>query len=141
MTLIYPMWYIEAKEVRGVTQEKPVIYLGSSQKDLKKLPKAVKDEFLHGFQEACRGRSHPNAKPLKGYKGRGVLELISDYRGDTFRGVYTVRLKGVVYVLHVFKKKSTKGIATPKKDRELIDRRFRFAMSHHKECLKKGLSE
>ena len=64
------MWYIEAKEVRGVTQEKPVIYLGSSQKDLKKLPKAVKDEFLHGFQEACRGRSHPNAKPLKGYKGR-----------------------------------------------------------------------
>ncbi|MFQ5728828.1 MAG: type II toxin-antitoxin system RelE/ParE family toxin [Waddliaceae bacterium] len=124
-----------------MTQEKPVIYLSSTRKNLEKLPKAVKDEFLHGLQEACRGRSHPSAKPLKGYKGRGVLELINDYRGDTFRGVYTVKLKGVVYVLHVFKKKSTKGIATPKKDKELIDHRLRFAMSHHKEWIKGSLQK
>ncbi|MGA8165249.1 MAG: type II toxin-antitoxin system RelE/ParE family toxin [Waddliaceae bacterium] len=122
-----------------MNQAKPLIYLGSTRKDLEKLPSTVKEEFLHGLQEASRGRTHPNTKALKGYKGGGVLELIEDHRGDTFRGVYTVKLKGIVWWLHVFKKKSTKGIATPKKDRELIDRRLQFAIANYKDWIKKGL--
>jgi phage-related protein len=67
------------------------------------------------------GEKHPSAKPLKGFKGAGVLEVVEDFDGDTYRAVYTLKLAGVVYVLHAFQKKSKKGIATPKQDVELIE--------------------
>ena len=65
------------------------------------------------YGSAASGK-HPDAKPLKGFKGAGVLEIVSDFDGNTFRAVYTVKIKGVIYVLHAFQKKSKKGIATPK---------------------------
>jgi phage-related protein len=76
---------------------------------------------------------HPDAKPLKGFKGAGVLEVVSDFDGDTFRAVYTVRLKGVVYVLHAFQKKAKKGIATPKFEMDRIMARLKEAQLAHAE--------
>jgi phage-related protein len=83
--------------------------------------------------EAQCGLKPTAAKPLKGFGGAGVLEVVSDYQSDTYRAVYTVRLEERVYVLHAFQKKSKKGIATPKADIELIKRRLRQAEELHKE--------
>jgi len=77
------------------------------------------------------GDTAPDAKPLKGFGGAGVLELVEDYRGDTFRAVYTVRLAASIYVLHVFQKKSKRGIATPQKEIELIRARLEWAEQMH----------
>jgi len=68
-----------------------------------------------------------NAKPLAGFGGASVLEIVDDFQTDTYRAVYTVRFRDVVYVLHAFQKKSKKGIATPKADLDLIKRRLKFA--------------
>lgn len=120
-----------------ISEQKDVVYLGSSQKDLSKLHLDVREVFQHGIQMASEGDTHPDAKVLKGFHGRGVLEIIEDYKTDTYRAVYTIKFKGLVYVLHVFKKKSKKGSATPKKDRELIDSRLKFAASHYKDWARK----
>lgn len=76
---------------------------------------------------AQQGGKHRDAKPLKGFGGTGAVEIVKDYRGDTFRAVYTVRLAGAVYVLHVFRKKPKKGNETPKADMKLIEQRLREA--------------
>jgi phage-related protein len=83
--------------------------------------------------EAQCGLKPTAAKPLKGFGGAGVLEIVSDYQTDTYRAVYTVRLEERVYVLHAFQKKSKKGIATPKSALELIKRRLQQAEALHKE--------
>ena len=88
------------------------------------MPEEVKDVFGYALHLAQTGRKHPDAKPLKGFSGAGVLEVISDFHGDTFRAVYTVRFAEAVYVLHCFQKKSKKGIATPKQDMDLIHARL-----------------
>ena len=106
---------------------KPVVWLGSSRKDLRALPELVQDHFGYAIYVAQRGGKHQDAKILKGCGGAGVLEIVRDYRGDTFRAVYTVRLAGAVYVPHVFQKKSQKGRATPKIDMKLIEQRLREA--------------
>jgi phage-related protein len=106
---------------------KPVVWVGSSREDLRALPELVQDNFGYALYVAQRGDKHQDAKILKGYGGAGVLEIVRDYRGDTFRAVYTVRLAGAVYVLHVFQKKSKKGRATPKMDVKLIQQRLREA--------------
>ena len=77
------------------------------------------------------GEKHPLAKPLKGFKRAGVIEVVENFDGDTYRAVYTVKLAGVVYVLHAFQKKSKKGIATPKQDIELIEARLKRAKEYH----------
>lgn len=74
---------------------------------------------------------HPDAKVLKGFGGAGVLEIVEDFRGDTFRAVYTVRFPSAVYVLHAFQKKSKSGIKTPTEDMDLIRRRLREAEADH----------
>jgi phage-related protein len=79
------------------------------------------------------GGKHHSAKPLKGFGGAGVLEIVSDKDGDTFRSVYTVRFANAVYVLHAFQKKSKRGAATPKSEMELIRRRLRAAEQHAEE--------
>jgi phage-related protein len=79
------------------------------------------------FAPLRKGGKHPDAKPLKGFKGAGVLEIVSDFDGNTFRAVYTVKIKGVLYVLHAFQKKSKKGIATPKAELDKIKRRLKEA--------------
>lgn len=117
--------------MEGVKRQ--LIYLGSSQKDARKLPKEVQELFSYALDVALNGGQHEDAKPLTGFHGRTVLEVIGDYRGDTYREVYTVRFEEVVYVLHIFQKKSKKGIETPKKDMDLIEKRLKWAEALYKE--------
>lgn len=79
------------------------------------------------------GEKHPSAKPLKGFRGAGVLEVVEEFDGDTYRAIYTVKLAGVIYVLHAFQKKSKHGIATPKQDIELVEARLKRAKEHYAE--------
>lgn len=76
------------------------------------------------------GGKHVNAKPLSGFQGAGVLEVVEDLRGSTYRAVYTVSFGDVVYVVHAFQKKSTRGRKTPKREIDLIRRRLRDAQEH-----------
>jgi phage-related protein len=69
---------------------KPVIWIGSSRSDLRAFPKPVKDVVGYALYVAQQGGKHPDAKPLNGFGGAGVLEILEDYRGDTYRAVYTV---------------------------------------------------
>ncbi len=80
--------------------------------------------------QAQAGRSHRDAKPLKGL-GAGVLEMVSRHDGDTYRAVYTVRFRFAVYVLHAFQKKAKRGIATPKREIELVKHRLKAAERHY----------
>ena len=112
---------------------KPLIWMGSSKKDLLALPDEVVDEFGYGLYMAQIGLKHPDAKPLSGFGSAGVLEIVDDWRGDTYRAVYTVRIKSAIYVLHVFQKKSRQGIATPKAGLELIRERLKTAAAMAKE--------
>ena len=106
---------------------KPVIWVGSSLQDLRDFPGPVQDHMGYALYVAQCGGKHRDAKTLTGFAGAGVVEIISDYRGDTFRAVYTVRCAGAVYVLHAFQKKSKSGRETPRRDRELIQQRLREA--------------
>jgi len=100
-------------------------------KDLRKLPGDVQDVFGYALYLAQSGKKHPSAKPLKGFGGASVLEVAEDYRSDTFRAVYTVKFAEAVYVLHVFQKKATHGIATPRHEIELIGERLKRALEFH----------
>jgi len=84
------------------------------------MPRAVQREFGFALHLAQIGAKHPGAKVLRGFRSAGVLEVVENFATDTYRAVYTVRFSRSVYVLHCFKKKSTRGIATPRPDRELI---------------------
>jgi phage-related protein len=106
---------------------KPCVFIGSSRDDLKEFPALVRGEIGHALHEAQLGGEAVAAKALKGFGGRGVLEIIEDFDGDTYRAVYAVRFAGIVYVLHAFKKKSKRGISTPKQHIALITRRLRIA--------------
>jgi phage-related protein len=112
---------------------KPVIWIGSSLLDLKEFPLEVQSDLGYALYFAQTNLKHPKAKPLKGFKGASVLEIVEDYDGDTYRAVYTVKLAGVVYVLHVFQKKSKHGIATPKQDIALIEKRLKLALEFNQE--------
>jgi phage-related protein len=106
---------------------KPVIWVGSSRKDLAAFPEAVQDHMGFALYVAQQGGKHRDTKPLTGFGGAGVVEVVSDHRGDTFRAVYTVRYAGAVYVLHAFQKKSKSGRETPRRDIDLIKQRLREA--------------
>jgi phage-related protein len=108
-------------------QEKPLAWLGSSKKDLMALPIGVRKFFGHALDFAQRGEQHNAAKVLKGFGGGGVLEIVANDQGSTYRAVYTVKFREVVFVLHVFRKKSKTGIATPKPDMETIRERLKVA--------------
>lgn len=88
--------------------------------------------------EAQIGSKAPFAKPLRGFVGAGVLEIIDDFDGDAFRAVYTVRFAGVVYVLHAFQKKSKVGIATPKSELDLIAQRLARAREDYEQWLRRA---
>ena len=92
----------------------------------------MKDGIGYALELVQKGEKPANAKPLKGFGGASVLEIVEDFDGDTWRAVYTVAIANAVYVLHVFQKKSKKGIATPKKEIDLIKRRLRDAIEHAK---------
>ncbi len=106
---------------------KDLDWVGSSLDDLKTFPDDVKAMMGFALHQAQMGEKHVDAKPLKGFKGTGVLEVVENYDGDTYRAVYTVKFKDMIYVLHCFQKKSKKGIATPKSDIDLINSRFKDA--------------
>jgi phage-related protein len=113
--------------------ERPLIWVGSSRKDLRAFPRQARRDTGKALYAAQQGETDPAAKPLKGFGGRSVLEIVADHDGDTWRAVYTVRFEEAIYVLHAFQKKSKKGIATPKKDIDLIHRRLTEAERLHKE--------
>ena len=118
--------------------ERKLLYIGSADRDLQRLPEEVKEEFSLGFILALQGKKHPKAKPFKGFGGNSVLEIVEDHRSGTYRALYTIRFVKAVYVLHVFQKKSKKGIATPKQDVWLIEERFKRAEGDYKERFKKN---
>ncbi|MHB1290673.1 MAG: type II toxin-antitoxin system RelE/ParE family toxin [Sulfuricella sp.] len=96
------------------------------------MPDEVQDTFGFALHLAQEGKKHEQAKPLKGFGGAGVLEVVEDFRGDTYRAVYTVKVGNAIYVLHCFQKKSTHGIETPKPDMDLIRERLKAAEAHAK---------
>src|ERR1700749_361353 len=98
---------------------KPVIWVGSSRDDLREFPDPVRDQMGYALFVAQRGGRHRDAKTLSGFGGAGVVEVVKDFRGDTFRAVYTVSFANAVYVLHAFQKKSKSGRKTPRLDIEL----------------------
>lgn len=106
---------------------KPLKWVGSSLDDLKQFPDEVKRTVGFALDFAQRGTKHDKAKPLKGndFKGASTLEVVEDYDGNTYRAVYTVKLKDAIYVLHCFQKKSKTGISTPKTDIDLIKKRLK----------------
>ena len=116
-----------------MTAVKPLYWVGSSKKDIALMPEEVQDIFGYALYLAQIGRKHEDAKPLKGFGSAGVLEVVEDWRGDTYRAVYTVRFTSAVFVLHVFQKKARKGIETPKHEIDLIRKRLKAAESAAKE--------
>ena len=111
----------------STTDPKPLIFVGSSHRDLKSFPADVQREVGFALHLAQVGEKSADAKPLQGYRGAGVLEVVENYDGDTYRAVYTVRFADVVYVLHCFQKKSKSGIKTDQRDLDLIQQRLREA--------------
>jgi len=93
----------------------------------------IRDEIGFGLFYAQQGLRPPSCKVLRGFGGSSVIEIIADDSEGTYRAVYTVRFAHAVYVLHVFQKKSKRGIETPKKEIDLITRRLRAAEQHYRE--------
>ena len=112
---------------------RPLVWVGSSLNDLRKMPQPVRRDIGFALYAAQQGETDPAAKPLKGFGGARVMEIVERHRGDAFRAVYTAQFGEAVYVLHAFQKKSKSGIATPKPDMELIRRRYAEAERLHKE--------
>jgi phage-related protein len=106
---------------------KELVFVASSRKQLQGCPPAVRRSFGVGLFAVQCGETPPDAKPLRGFGGASVLELIEDHDRSSYRAVYTVRFATVVYVLHVFQKKSKSGIETPKQEIELIRQRLKTA--------------
>jgi len=106
---------------------KPLVWIGSSKKDLLDLSVPVRKLVGHALDLAQRGERHETTKVLSGFGSAGVLEIIEDDSGGTYRTVYTVRFPEAVFVLHAFQKKSTRGIATPKTDMDIIRNRLKIA--------------
>ena len=111
---------------------KSIVWIGSSRSDLKLFPDEVKKEIGHALYQAQVGGESHSAKPLTDFGGARVIEIVDDYLGNTYRAVYTVKFSEVVYVLHVFQKKSKKGIATPKAEIDLIKKRLKVAEENYK---------
>jgi phage-related protein len=122
-----------ANPTHSATQPTPVRWVGSSKDDLSDFPQEVRRRVGGALWDAQRGLKAPYAKPLRGFGGTGVLEVVDDYDGDTYRAVYTVRFVGIVYVLHAFQKKSKRGIATPKAELDLIKQRLKRAREDYEQ--------
>jgi phage-related protein len=115
------------------SSERPIVWVGSSRRDLRGFPREVRRDIGQSLYAAQQGEMDPSAKPLKGFGGGTVIELVSEDRGGAWRAVYTVGFEEAIYVLHAFQKKSKKGIATPNKDIKLIHQRLADAERLHRE--------
>jgi phage-related protein len=120
----------------SANKPKPLRWIGSSREDLKAFPDEVQWTFGGALWDAQIGLKARFAKPLKGFGGASVLELLDDFDGDTYRAVYTIRFAGVVYVLHAFQKKSKRGIATPRTEMALVDQRLKKAREDYEQWLR-----
>ena len=112
---------------------KPVFWIGSSRRDLRAMPEQVRRDIGQALYTAQQGETDPAAKPLKGFGGTRVMEIVERDRSGAYRAVYTAQFGDTIYVLHVFQKKSKRGITTPKQDIDLIRRRLAEAERDHKE--------
>jgi phage-related protein len=111
---------------------KQVIWIGSSRKDISSFPSQAKRSIGQSLYAAQMGETDPAAKPLRGFRGVHVMEIVERYDSDTYRTVYITQLGNLIYVLHAFKKKSKRGIETPKKDIDLIKKRVNEAKEDYK---------
>lgn len=118
-------------------QLKPVIWIGNAHSDWLDFPDDVQDVMGYSLHLAQCGEKTSNAKPLTGFKGASVLEIVDNYNTDTYRALYTVKFEEAIYVLHAFQKKSKTGIATPKNDINLIEQRLTKAKDYHEKYYKK----
>jgi phage-related protein len=110
---------------------KPLVWVATSGEDLKRFPDEVQRSMGYALYLAQAGKKHLDAKPLKGFGGAGVLEVVEDFDGNAYRAVYTVKLAGVVYALHAFQKKSKKGIKTSPADIDKVKARLKLAVEIH----------
>ena len=110
---------------------KPLEWIGSSRTDLKRFPERVQKELGHALHLVQAGETPVQAKPLRGFGGAGVVELVESHDGNAYRAVYTVKFSDAVFVLHAFQKKSKKGVATPKAEIDLIKGRLRTAANFY----------
>lgn len=111
---------------------KKLAFVGSTRDDIRKFPEEARQDIGYALFEAQNGQKSESAKPLKGFGGAGVLEIVENFSGDTYRAVYTVKFADIVYVLHCFQKKSKHGIKTPQHDIDLIKRRLKAAEEDYK---------
>ena len=121
-----------------MSEIKPLRWIASAKNDLSAMPTEVRRTVGYSLFAAQQGEKHDDARALKGFGDAGVLEIIARHDGDTFRAVYTVRFAYAVYVLHVFQKKSKRGIATPKKELDLVRKRLKLAQEDHKQWSAEG---
>lgn len=131
----------ESDEDESEESVKPLFWIASSKDDLRAFPEEVKDAMGFALYQAQKGGKHVSAKPLKGFGGAGVLEIVENHEGNTFRAVYTVKFAGFVYVLDAFQKKSKKGAKTPKGDIDRIKKRLKMAEEHNTNWLASQQSE
>src|SRR6266851_1849682 len=110
---------------------KRVILMGESRADLRRFPKDARAVAGQALYHAQLGSKHINAKPLKGFHGAAVMEIVADVGGNAYRAVYTVRFADLIYVLHCFQKKSRKGRETPRYHLEMVRRRLKMAEEDH----------
>ena len=108
-------------------KRRDLFWVGTTLDDVRAFPEEVRREVGHALHLAQLGEKSPSAKPLRGFKGAGVLEVVESFEGNAYRAVYTVRFASGVYALHAFQKKSHRGIATDKHDIELVTNRLREA--------------
>jgi phage-related protein len=109
---------------------KPIEWVGSAHEDLRAMPDEVQHVFGYALHQAQIGKHHAAAKRLKGDL-RGLIEIVKDFDGNTYRAMYTAKLAGVIYVLHVFQKRSTHGVATPKREIAVTIGRWQRAKAHY----------
>jgi phage-related protein len=117
---------------KPVPGEKPLYWIGSALKDISRFPSEVQRTVGFALSAAQYGGKHPSAKPWKG-EGPGILEVVKDHDGDTYRAIYAVRFASAVYVLHAFQKKSPRGIATRLSDVALVRERLKIAQKDYEE--------
>lgn len=114
-------------------QPTPIVWLGSTKKAVQGFPLTVRQAVGFALFQAQLGGKHADTKPLKGFGGASVLEIVERFDSDTYRAVYTVKFAGIIYVLHAFQKKSKQGIKTPKQDIDLIKKRLQQARDDYKQ--------
>ena len=117
--------------MKGERDPKLIIWVGSSRKDLRRFPKQVRSDMGMALYTAQQGETDPAARPLKGFGGARVMEIVDRHETNTYRAVYTAYLGDTIYVLHAFQKKSTKGRSTPKHEIDLIRQRLTDAQRLH----------